>query len=720
VKTALELSHLEIVPGQQGRVEIDVTNNADVIDGVTAIVDGINPDWVRLERPLISLFPDTTDSIELVLDIPTTCAAGDYLVIVRIVSTIDADRQTVHDFWLTVTPVPALTISLTPAIVTGGSAAMMQATVTNTGNTNAAVTVEAIEPTRAVDCATEPTSIVIPYGGEALVEIQLRGKQPWFGDPATRQILVTARTDDFVVEQPGTFRQKPKIPRGVLTALILAGIILLWALIFFFVIRGLTGSEDPAKAVGTGFLEGPENIPIARVAATLEGTVTASTTGKGVPRITVEASRVNSKGQLESVGSAATDDDGNYSLKSLIPGTYKVEFSAAGFQRLWYDGAGDASTADEITLDPRQVLGNIDAVVTGDLGRLVGKIDVPPDSAGEPLTVTATLVGEDQPRAEAVTTDGNFVLEGLPTPGTYLITVTGDGFQTQQFEQTLSGGETTVANTVQITAAAGTIEGTVRDAQGTPLGGVAVTARSGDLVLRSITPTSGNVGQFQIVGLQTPQTYSVTFELPNYTSATVALSLAAGQSSTGLNVTLIGGAGTVTGQVVSPSGAPVGGASVTVLGDNVKSETTTLTTGGIGGGPGSFTVSGLPVPGNYTISISGPRLQTETLGATFIAGGTQNVGTVTVLPTTSQVAGTVSSPGVGGLGEVEVTLTDGTRPRVTRSATNPAGAYAFADVPAGSYTLTFRRTGYVTTVALVSVQAGVDLTQNVNVAKASP
>lgn len=717
MKTALELSHLEIVPGQQGRVEIDVTNNAAVIDGVTAIVDGINPDWIRLERPLISLFPEATDTLELVLDIPTTCAAGDYLVIVRIVSTIDADRQTVHDFWLTVTPVPALEIVLTPTIVTGGASAVMQATVCNTGNTNADVTIEALEPTREIDCIAEPAGIVIPHGSEALVDIQLRGKRPWFGDPVTRQIIITARVDEFVVERPGTFRQKPKVPRGVLTALILAGIILLWALIFFFVIRGLTSAEDPAKAVGTGFLKGPENIPIARVAATLEGTVTATTTGDGVPRITVEASRVNSDGELEAVGSAATDDDGNYSLKSLIPGTYKVRFSADGFQTQWFDGAGDASTAEAILLDPRQVLGNVDAVITGDLGRLVGQIDIPSESIGDPLTVTATLAGDDQPIAEITTTDRNVVLENLPTPGTYLITVTGDGFETQQFEQTLNGGETTVMNTVQIGAAAGAIEGTVRDAQGLALGGVAVTARSGDLVIRSITPTTGNVGQFQIVGLQTPQTYSLTFELPNYTSTTVALSLGAGRSSTGLNVTLVGGNGTVTGQAVSTNGTPVGGATVTVLGDNVRSETTTLTTDGAGGGPGSFTVSGLPVPGDYTISISGPRLQTETLGALFEAGGTQNVGTVTMLPTTSQVSGTISSPGVGGLGEVEVTLTEGTRPRVTRSATNPPGAFAFTDVAAGSYTLSFRRTGYVTTVVLVNVQAGIDLTQNVNIAK---
>lgn len=721
MKTDLALSHLEIVPGHSGRIAIDVSNDAEVIDGVTAIVDGINPDWIRLERPLLSLFPASTDVLELVLDIPATCPAGDYLVIVRVVSTIDADRQTVHDFWLTVTAVPGLEVRLTPSIVNGGAKASFEATVTNTGNTSAAVTIDALEPTREIDCVAEPSSIVIPQDTSATVDIELRGSRPWFGDPVTRSILVSARVDDLVVETPATFKQRPKIARGLLTALILAGIILLWALIFWFVIRGLTTGDDPAKAVGTSFLEGPENIPLARVAATLEGTVTASTTGAGVPRITVEALRIDNEGVLQPVASAATDDDGIYSLKSLIPGNYKVRFSSNGFETVWFEQTGDAATAAEVRLDPRDTRGDVDAVITGELGVLLGQIALPPDGLDGPLTVVAEQIVE-QGEAGVVlppieTTDGNIRIDDVPTPGTYLVTVTGDGFETQQFRQTISGGAITVMNTVQLAAATGTISGVVRDAGGTALGGVAVTVRSGEFVARSITPTTGNTGEFQIVGLQTPQTYSLTFELPNYTSTTESLSLLAGRSSPPLNVTLIGGSGTVTGRAVGSNGSPIGGATVVVLGDGVQSETTTLTTGGPGGGEGSFTVTGLPVPGSYTVSIESSRTQTETLGVGFLAGGTQDVGTVTLLATTSIVGGTVSSGGTG-LGEVEVTLSDGDRPRTTTSATNPPGTYSFADVAAGSYTLTFRRVGYATKVVAVNVVAGVDATQNTSLRSA--
>jgi hypothetical protein len=361
--------------------------------------------------------------------------------------------------------------------------------------------------------------------------------------------------------------------------------------------------------------------------------------------------------------------------------------------------------------------------LVGELGQLFGQIDVPSDAVGVPLTVTATQVdaedGEGAVIPPVVTTDGSIALSGLPTPGTFLITVEGPGFQTQQFEQTLTGGQTTVMNTVQIAASAGTIEGTVRDGDGRPLGGVFVTVRSGDLVVKSVTPTSGTVGQFQIIGLPTPQTYSLTFEFPGFTSSTQALSLEAGQNRTGLDVLLFGGNGIVTGVAVRADGTPVGGATVNVLGDGTDSTTTTLTTGGLGGGPGSFTVSDLPVPGNYTISITAPGFQTETLSAFFFGGATQNLGQVVLLSSTSVIRGTVSSGGAG-LGEVTITLSDGTaRTRVTTSASNPAGAYSFQGVPPGSYTLQFTRAGFATKVVSLRVFAGVDATASTALA-ASP
>ncbi len=75
----------------------------------------------------------------------------------------------------------------------------------------------------------------MPPGTEVTTIVRLRGPRPWFGQPASRTIVISARSDDVVVEEVVTFNQKPRVPRGVLTFLLLAGIITLWATIFLLV-----------------------------------------------------------------------------------------------------------------------------------------------------------------------------------------------------------------------------------------------------------------------------------------------------------------------------------------------------------------------------------------------------------------------------------------------------------------------------------------------------
>lgn len=780
MKTDLQISHLTVNPGVSSRVDIAVTNTSEVIDGVTAIVDGINPDWVRLERPLVSVFPDASDSVTLVFDIPPTCPAGDYLVVVHVVSTLDATRESVQDFWLTVTESIDLDIGLTPSIITGGKTAAFTALVTNASNTEVETTVNAWEPTRAIDCRVEPQSIMLPYQESARVDIDLRGPRPWFGQPTPYSIVVTAQTDETVVEKTATFNQKPRIPRGVITAIILGLIILLWALIFLWVISEVRNRENVTKAIATDFFTGADDVPLAAVAGEAGGRITASTNGEGIESITVEANRITADGELQPISSVASDEDGAYSLPALVPGTYKLRFSADGFPDVWYPDSPDAAGAEEIPIVPAAVAtdeeqalaDSLDVVMTGELGRLVGAIALPPDSPQVPLTVTVTPAdidpadgdgagdgadgdagggadidsgtvpadgsggdaaaggdaagggdagaGADAPDADVptftqVTEDGRIDIDGLPTPATYDVTITGAGFDSQQLTAELGGGDAAVLNTVRMSAASGEISGITVDQAGSRLGDVTVTASAGDRTFSAVTPTAGDVGTFRFVGLETPQTYVLNFARDGFSSSSQALSLEPGQSRDGLSATLVGGNGTISGVVVDTAGVPVGGAQVDITGGDVAASTATLTTGS----PGAFFVSDLPVPNRYAVTVSADGFQTETVDATLLVSGERSVGTVTVLPLTAEIRGTVSTGGRG-VGDVVVTLDDGTTPRSTVSATNPAGLYAFSGVPAGTYTLTFERFDLERRVVLVQVDAGVDVDQPVTLTAATP
>ena len=80
MRTEVATSHLRVTPGTPAIFDVEVTNTADVIDGVTASIQGLDPAWVSLVVPVVSLFPDSSSTLSLRIDLPKNCLAGEYLV----------------------------------------------------------------------------------------------------------------------------------------------------------------------------------------------------------------------------------------------------------------------------------------------------------------------------------------------------------------------------------------------------------------------------------------------------------------------------------------------------------------------------------------------------------------------------------------------------------------------------------------------------------------
>ena len=141
------------------------------------------------------------------------------------------------------------------------------------------------------------------------------------GGPHRRQI--TRRVADArSCATLATFNQKPRIPRGLLTLAILAGIIALWASCSCSAStccrqgRPGQGRRRPTSTSG-----GVQDVPLEAVAGAALGKVTAESTGEGLARITVEAYRVDVRsGESEMTASAGTAEDGTYTLAGLLPG----------------------------------------------------------------------------------------------------------------------------------------------------------------------------------------------------------------------------------------------------------------------------------------------------------------------------------------------------------------------------------------------------------------
>lgn len=716
--------HVAIQPGTPASVDVELVNTDAAIDGVAVTVRGIDPAYVRVEPPLLPLFPTTSATVTVTFDVPRTYPAGDTPLMVVATSMVDPDRHVERDVLLHVGEVRDARVEMRPSVVTGGRNGRFVATVHNTGNVGLDARLSASESSRSLECRVTPPVDHLIAGEQASFVIDVGGRRPWFGQVLARSIRVVVETDEDQREVEVRFQQKPRIPWGAITAAILAAIILLWALIFLFVIRWLTSDGSREKAVPKNWnAHGVQEIPIDAIGASMEGTVTAASTGEVLPRITVEAFRIKHTAQgdvPEAAGSAATDDDGAYSLAALLPGSYQLRFSADGYEPLWYPGVADEADADVITVEPLATLQRMDMVLTGKPGGMRGTIPAVPGAPGGATTVTVTLLPQhpDDPVPEPVTitTDGPFEVSGLTTPGTYSVTVARPGFDPQTAVVTLAGGATPTIQPDQLRAAPGTVSGTVVSSGGVPLGGVTVTLRGGTTELVATTPTAGAVGTFSMSNLPTPGTYVLTFERDGYSSATVALDLGGGESRDGVRAVLNGGVGTVSGVVRDASGNPLGGAVVAASG--TTSASTTSVSGGEGAGPGSYTMTGLVAPGTYTFSFTLTGYEPATIPVTLDATGAMSGVDVVMRASSGSVRGTVYN-GPGAVAGAVVQLSDGASGQSTMSSSSPLGGYEFVGVAPGDYTVTASLTIGSDTrrvVALIHVDAGAVVTTMLDVA----
>lgn len=732
MRVELRTPFIETRPKETCRVVLAVQNTSDVIDDVTAHVVGFAPSAVRHEPSRLPLFPGAEGTISLVIRIPPSFPAGDQVIPIEIRSTIHPDEVVTVDLHLAVAVDDDVSIDVRPRSLTGGKRGEFEVLCTNRGNRPIDLTLIASDLESALTHEFEPPFVELPAGHEVVSLLRVRGKRPFIGQNANRRITVTALGPDRQLDSEATFSQLPRIRRGPVTVLILAAIIGLWALLFLFAINTSLSSEPLTKEFPGTALESIGHAlaaeePIVGAASArvdpmttggaVSGTVVATSTEEPVGRITVEAIRQTRDGPVLATA-AATDDEGAYELVGLVAGTYTLRFTAPGFEDVWYPDAGSEAAAQTVRVTVGDTLDGVDVAITGDPGGIVGSVDIGEAVASVPVTVTARAVVDGTVGAvvaEGTTDETNtYSLAPLDTPATYELTFTAPGYQTATAEERIDGGEIGVANTVRLSAGEGSISGSVTSG-GEPLGGVAITATSGEEEWTTATPTSGVVGSFELQELPTPGTYTLTFELDGYSSETIAIALGPGESRGGINIDMEGGTGTISGQV-SANGSGLGDVTVTVTGGPSQVSTTSLTAGDVG----SYRLNGLTTPARYTLTFSADGYRSETVSVDLSSNQSASGVDVTLRPSLGSIAGQVVDDTTGDpLSGVEIAITDGATTKESLSASSPPGEFLVSGLPEGAWSLTFVLDGYVSHTELVVLGPGQDTTITANMSPLS-
>jgi len=240
----------------------------------------------------------------------------------------------------------------------------------------------------------------------------------------------------------------------------------------------------------------------------------------------------------------------------------------------------------------RAGVGTISGVVTDGTGPL-GGVAVEVSSGDLTLTTATPTVG----------TVGQFSLPNLPTPGTYLLTFTKEGFGTRTVDVALGPGEDGLPIEVEMSGGTGTVSGTVTDETGAGVGNATVTINGGPAALVTHTLTGeGRTGFYTVSGLTAPGTYTVTVTAPGFVGATIGVTLSLTGASTGRDVEIASSVGTLRGTVRGQNSAeaPVNVPGVLVSVSDGTDIRTVLT---VSEPPGAYVMPGVEA-GTYAVTFS--------------------------------------------------------------------------------------------------------------------
>lgn len=737
LRVAMDRRRVSADPGSTVTFKLEITNTSEVIDGISARVLGVDAERVTSRPQVLSLFPDSAGELTLSIQLPDSYPAGTHPLTIALDSHTSGTTELV-DVELTVAPVPRVQVQPRPAVVRTGRRAHFVIDVGNHGNVPLDVALTGADSDRSLRLRFSRTSITVPAGATKPVNIDCKAPRHLFGNDIDRPFSVHAEAA-APVTMPGTVplavldnaglvhRQRPVIARGVLTALVLMTIVALWAGAFLFGLTKVFNTDPVTKTAPASFFVATgvaglaadstpgdvlaKNGPLpAGVGGVISGRVVSTTSGDGISRIVVEARRPSRTG-LQLVTSSATQADGSYVLIGLFPGSYYLTFSSPGYHTTWYPSGDTQSSARLVSAAPQQVT-KVNAVkVLGFPASISGRVDFGNVTTPIRTVVTARpLTGNNNNAVgKPVLTDakGNYTLKGLPAPASYQISFVTAGYLASTLTEDVGGNQHRYEPVVRLSAGAGTISGVVTDGH-VPIGGVTVTTTVNGQTFTTGTPTVGNVGHFTLGGLPTPGLYILTFRRDASTSTTKDVTLDPGGSDVLKNVVLVGGTNAVVGKVVDESGNPIGGATITVGGTPTPITTTSLT--GDASLIGTFAITGVPVPGVYTLTVSYPGDIPVTLPLTLDGVHAPTQPTAVMRSALGTLTGLVQQPTSGGpIASVgtTITVTDGQHQRTTLTvdAGNgiPRGGFSMTGLAQGWYTVTASRDGYSQATALVYV-----------------
>lgn len=307
-----------------------------------------------------------------------------------------------------------------------------------------------------------------------------------------------------------------------------------------FVLQG--NFETPAGVHGVIF-KPTIRVAVEDVAASISGTVSTELEGVSVEGLTVRAEPTDGgtvEGYQSQTGTAVTDENGDYTIFFLVPGSYDVSVDLEA-------GLGTDPASRAITLGNGEAATGADFAIIDVTGSIAGTVSTELEGVSvEGLTVTATAAAEGVDPLETTTDgDGNYMFDSV-LPGDYAVTVAvGEDLLTDPASRdvTVGAGEDVADVDFEIIEdVSGSISGTVStELEGVSVEGLTVTATPDDAEVDPSSTATGSDGTYSFDSLA-PGNYTISVTVGDGLAtdpATASVTLDENENETGVDFDVI-------------------------------------------------------------------------------------------------------------------------------------------------------------------------------------
>lgn len=317
------------------------------------------------------------------------------------------------------------------------------------------------------------------------------------------------------------------------------------------------------------------NFALSSIHGSVSGNVQSSV-GGNLSGVTIEVLQNNVL-----ISSTLTDFQGNYFINSLDPGSYILHAHDPGY----------ASGISGLTIYDQQT-SIVNFVLDPELCSLSGNVS---NTVPSPLASAIVEINQDNIILFTTFTDpsGNYLFQGV-APGNYVIHAHDAGYASGIQSKTLISGTNTQDFALQSTSA-GSLQGTVKDKNGTPIPGAIVELNLNNVTVYSAV--SGDDGSYNFPSIPY-NSYLLHCHQPLFQTGITTLSIES--SATTYNFVLEELPSSIQGVVnAHSSGSPIQGALIIFYYNGSYINTA------VSGPDGLYNQPGLP-PGNYQMFVSAP------------------------------------------------------------------------------------------------------------------